>query len=160
MVNASYDRIFRIIKEIKGFTLQDYPSNLYEIMLAFDRMQYFKQYGIQIVEQLIDKTNLPLIIIVSEGRSSPKFIVASNKIAYNCLDILNVMVESICNKAFVDQLQPCEQLKLLSSINDIRNALNKIRTLFMTPETTKVHKDMENMLSVVEEYLNHLAPIL
>jgi len=158
MVKYSYDLIFKIVKRIRGFTLDDNPGNLQEIMQAFDNRQNTNANAVQIATQLLDDTRLWIRILENhEGRGSPKYIVASNKITHACLEIVHDMAESICSKAAVIDLQPHISHDLPSRINELLNLLDRIGKLDMIPETHKVYTDLVTQLFIAQEYIESLV---
>lgn len=155
MVNASYSLIFRRIKEIRGYTLEDNPRTWYEIMQAFDVSQNARVSGLQIVQELISRNALLLHIIGSiDGKQCPKYIVASNKIAYNCLEVISDMVDIVCTKASTDDLQPDKERVLSERVIDIQHTLKDIGKLYMSLEVQQIHMDLINRLALAEKHLN------
>lgn len=155
MLKGAYDMIFRKIKEIKGYSLEDYPSTWYEIIRAFDQIQNAKVHGLQIAQKLINETKLWLKIIESiAGRDSPKFIVGSNKIGYTCLQLISDQVELVCTNALEGDFLPHRRPELLSKVTDAQNMLKRIGELYMIPEVRAIHKDIMGKLAIATEYLN------
>lgn len=146
--------ISKIVRKIRGFTLDDNPSNLYEIMQAYDNMQQVKVSGLKIVLQLLKDTRLWIGILRSNaGIESPKYIVASNKIAYTCISIIHDMVESTCSKASEIDLQPQISPDLSTRVNELQNVLSQIEKLCVIPETHCVYVDIIKKLSIAQEQL-------
>ena len=158
MIRYAYDLIFKIVKRIRGFTLDDFPCNFQEIMEAFDNRQNINTNAVQISTQLLDDTRLWIRILEDhEGRENPKYIVASNKITYACLEIVHDMVESICEKATVIDLQPHISHHSHSRIIELLNLLDRIGKLCMIPETHKVYTNMVTKLFIAQEYAGSLV---
>lgn len=155
MLKGAYHIVFAKIKEIRGPSLDDYPSNFYEIMLVFDETQRIKEHGVQIAEELISKTSLWLRIIGNiGGKDCPKYIVASNKIGYNCLQLISDVVDRSYTKALGSDLEEQKKLEFASRLSGIHNVLKFVEGLYLTPEWLKVYKDMISRLAVAEELLN------
>lgn len=155
MLNAAYDRIFKKIKEIRGLMVEDSLNSWTDIMKAYDNFQTTRVNGLQIAERLMEETKLSLGIIYSmDGKSSPQYIVASNKIAYNALDVIRDMVEHVSNEAFQDDLIPSKKQRLLSLIEEIHNTLANIAKLFMLPHTEATLLGMLNKVSIAEKHLS------
>lgn len=158
MIQYSYDQIFKIAKRIRGFTLDDFPSNFQEIMEAFDNRQNINANAVQIASELLDDTRLWMGILsnnkITEGA---KYMVASNKIACTCIDILNDTVEATCSKASEIDLQPHICHDLSSTINVLLNVLGQIERLCIIPETHKVYKDMVKKLLTAQDQVEALV---
>lgn len=158
MVKYSYDKIFKIVKRIRGFTLDDFPCNLQEIMQAFDNRQNIILNAIQIGTQLLDDTRLWIRILEDyEGRGSSKYMVASIKITHACLEIVHDMVEFTCSKAAVIDLQPHVSHDLPLRVNELQNLLGRIGKLYMIPETHKVYINMVKKLLIAQEHIESLV---
>ena len=158
MIRYAYDLIFKIVKRIRGFNLDDNPGNLQEIIQAFDNRQNINVNAVQISTQLLDDTQLWIRILENhEGRGSPKYIVASNNITHACLEIVHDMAESICSKAAVIDLQPHISHDLPSRINELLNLLDRIGKLGMIPETQKMCKDIVKKLLIAQDQVEALV---
>jgi len=154
MIQGSYDIISKIVKEIRGFTLADNPSNFQEIMLAYDNMQQLKAGGLKVVLQLLKDTQLWIGILRNHsGIDSPKYIVASNKIACTCIELVQDMVGSTCFNVTESDLEPHLRHDLSSRVNELLNVLSQIEKLCVVPETHKVYKDMVKKLLIAQEQL-------
>ena len=151
MIQYAYNKIFKIVKSIRGFTLDDFPCNLQEIMQAFDNQQYVNANAVKIATQLLDDTRLWIKMLENyEVRESPKYIVASNKIAHACIAIVHDIVESTCSKAAAIDLQPHISHDLLLRVNELQNLLGRIEKLYMVPETHELYTDILKKLLIAQ----------
>lgn len=154
MIQYSYEQILKIAKKIRGFTLDDFPGNFQEIMEAFDNRQDTNANAVQIASELLDDTRLWMGILsnnkITEGA---RYMVASNKIACTCIDILNDTVESTCSKASGEDLQPhiCHDLSLKA--NELLNMLSQIKQFCVVPETHKMYEDMVKKLLIAQDHV-------
>jgi len=155
MIQGSYDKIFEIIKVSRGFTLDDKPSSLQEIMEAFDVFQNTRINGIQIAQKLLKDTRLWLGILKRHlGVESPKYMVASNKIAYNCMKILYEQVECTCSRCPLSDLQPQIRQVLTERVIVVLKLLDQIKDFYMLPEMQRLYQTMVSKLLIAQEHLS------
>lgn len=152
--------VFEDIKMVRGFTIDDEPSNWAEIIEAFDNRQKAKEHSTQMVHQIIEKTG-DWIAILKHGdvKNGYRYRVASNAIVLNCLQIIKEIVWSNCYNVSMDHLQPHQQAKLPERIKGIRRELNRLSGYYMKPEVLKEYRQILNKLSVAEEQLSLLVTI-
>lgn len=152
MVKASYKIIFTIIKKIRGIPLYDLPNNWIDIMQSFDRRQRKDKEGLRIAEQILKETSDYLRVIGSiDGKDCPKYIVASTTIADSALEVMQAVVESVCIKASIIDLQLHNQLELYNRICECQIVLQQIEKLYMIDEVVAKLNDMKTKLAIAEK---------
>ncbi len=156
MHNWAYEQIFRFIKEAKGYSLEDLPRSMNDIIRAFDTVQYQRENGVLIILNLIRDTKLWLGIIERNiGRDSPKFIVGSNSLSHACIKLLDGVVDRLINLAILGDLSPIRGPDIQNRVSEVEKALKCIQELYMVPETRKVLSSLVQRFQLLQE----LTPI-
>lgn len=136
MIQHSYDMISKIVREAKGFTLDDNPCSLQDMIRAYDNVQYLNRNCCELVSKLLADTQLWFSIIKNHsGVGTPKYIVGSNNIASACIAILKGKILDTCFKASTTDLERDSCHILLEMINKLHDALSQIKRFCVVPET-------------------------
>lgn len=155
MHNWAYTKIFEIIKDAKGYTLEDLPRSFHEIMRAFDNNQNQRSNGIQIVLKLISDTKLWLGIIQTNiGRDSPKYIVSSNSLSHACIILVDGVIDRLINLAILSDFQPIRGPDIQNQVSDAGIALKRIGELYMVHETRLKFNDLLQKLQFLQALIS------
>lgn len=159
MHKVAYKIILSTCKRIRGIPLEDLPDNWTVILKSFDESQRLYIEAPRIAEQLLNETYgfLNLIGMV-EGKESPRYIAASNIIAYNILAILSPVIEKNCIRANHLDLKIFNRMELHNSICEIQIVLQQVLKLDLIDETVNKIEELYNRLSIAESKVN-LFPV-
>lgn len=157
MVKSCYTIIFTIIKKIRGIPLTDLPNNWIDIMQSFEHRQKMDKEGLQMAEQLLKETSGYLRLIGAiDGKELPavKYIVASNSIASNALDIISEVVERTCRKVWIVHLDLYDQVEICNTIYECQIVLQQIEKLLMIDQNIKRINEIKMKLAEAEKQVN------
>jgi len=159
MVKTSYRIIFTLIKKVRGQPLEELANDWTLIMKTFDERQRMDQEALEKADKLINEAVPYLRIIASiDGFDCPKFIVGSNSIAWNALEIINPTVVSLCIKASNIHLGLHNKLELYNRICEAQIVLQQIENLYMIEEGVAILNEMKDKLAIALEQVNIFLP--
>lgn len=152
MHNWAYEQIFRIIKEAKGYSLEDLPRSLNDIIRAFDTTRYQRENGVLIIQKLLRDTKLWLVIIESNfGRGSPKYIVAYNSLSHHCLKIMDGVIDRLINLALLNDFKLIRGPDIQNQVSEVEMTLKRIGELYMVPENRNVLDSLVQKFQFLQE---------
>ena len=109
----------------------------------------------EIAEQLLKETAVYLRLIGSiDGKDCAKYIVASNSITYNALEIVQPVVDSVCIKASIIDLKLYNQLELYNRICEAQIVLKQIARLNTVEQNVEQINQMNAKLAIAEKQVD------